>query len=215
MAGLRLSAKECEYFELLVDFNQAKVAQTRRIGLDHIMNFRRIRLRRIQPTEYEYYNKWYHSVVREVLTMLPAAESGSAQVASMLSPQISARAADQSIRLLQDLGLVKKGKHGKYIQTASYLTTGMQWESSIISIFQMRMAELGAQAIERFPKNERDISTLTVSLMPEGLERVQARIKGVRDAILAEAKAGGARVYQINFQVFPVSKLIRRTENVN
>lgn len=68
------------------------------------------------------------------------------------------------------------------------------------------MAELGVEAIERFPKNQRDISTLTVSLSAESLERIKALIKSVRDNILEEAKTGGDRVYQINFQVFPVSK---------
>jgi uncharacterized protein (TIGR02147 family) len=205
LSGLHLSEKEGEYFELLVSFNQAKIAQYKRIGFDQIMHFRRLNLKRLQPIEYEFYHEWYHSVIREILSMMPESQVSSAQIAKRLIPEISAREARKSIRLLQKIGLIKKS-NGKFIQTDAFISTGLKWESSIINAFQLKMAELGVEAIERFPKNQRDISTLTVSLSAESLERIKALIKSVRDNILEEAKTGGDRVYQINFQVFPVSK---------
>lgn len=180
--------------------------EARQVTLGQIMRFRRLHLKRLLPAEYEYFAEWYHAVIREILPTLPDSNVPSSHVAQLLIPEISARDAEKSMLILQRLGLIVKNGQGLYSQGSSCLTTGLQWDNAVIAAFQMKMGELGVQAIQKIPKQERDISTLTVSLTEEGFGRVKALLKSVRDAVLLEAKEGGDRVFQINFQIFPVSK---------
>jgi uncharacterized protein (TIGR02147 family) len=64
------------------------------------------------------------------------------------------------------------------------------------------------EAIDRVPKSDRDITTLTVSTTRSCLEEIRERLTEVRQEIMEivrkEDKAED--VYQINFQVFPLTR---------
>jgi uncharacterized protein (TIGR02147 family) len=63
-------------------------------------------------------------------------------------------------------------------------------------------------ALDSFPKSERDFSTLTVSLSPGSFEAARDIMRKARQEILAldEKETDPRRVYQMNFQLFPLSR---------
>ena len=67
------------------------------------------------------------------------------------------------------------------------------------------MIQLSSEAIDRFPKEHRDISTVTISLSREQVEIMKERIKAMRKELLemADRETNAEEVYQVNFQVFP------------
>jgi uncharacterized protein (TIGR02147 family) len=67
---------------------------------------------------------------------------------------------------------------------------------------------LGAEAIDRVPKSDRDITTLTVSTSHACLEEIRERIAEVRREIMEIVRKEGKAedVFQINFQVFPITR---------
>jgi uncharacterized protein (TIGR02147 family) len=69
------------------------------------------------------------------------------------------------------------------------------------------MSVLAAEAIERIPKEQRDISTLTLSTSAACLEAIRERLSEVRQEIMEMVKMDGnaEEVYQLNFQVFPLT----------
>jgi uncharacterized protein (TIGR02147 family) len=87
------------------------------------------------------------------------------------------------------------------------MTTGETWRGMAIHGFQRTAARMAVDAIDRFPKQERDFSTLTVCLSHEKMAAIREIIRKARDEILAieENEKAPERVYQINFQVFPLS----------
>ena len=73
--------------------------------------------------------------------------------------------------------------------------------------FQKENLQLASKAIDRFPRPQRDISTLTVSISEDGANRIREELADFRKKlvnIVAEDQ-NVDRVYQINFQSFPLS----------
>jgi len=87
-----------------------------------------------------------------------------------------------------------------------FLTTG-DADAEAIDIFRQKTMELGIEAIDRFTREDRSISTLTVTLSKAAFERVRDKLRHLRREILeiSRSDAESDRVVQINFQVFPVS----------
>jgi uncharacterized protein (TIGR02147 family) len=73
------------------------------------------------------------------------------------------------------------------------------------------MGRLAIEALDRVPREERNISSSTIFITGETFDTIRKRIEEFRKELLGLADAGqqGERVYQMNFQLFPVSKPIR------
>ena len=68
--------------------------------------------------------------------------------------------------------------------------------------------ELGRESLDRFAKEERVCSTVTVSTSREGYERMNERLAQCRKEILeiaGEKTSRLDRVYHMNLQMFPVT----------
>jgi len=71
------------------------------------------------------------------------------------------------------------------------------------------MMDLAKEAVDRFPRDTRSISTLTLSLSAEVYAAIDAKLALFRREVLDMVKNdtnGVDRVYQFNFQVFPLTQ---------
>ena len=66
-----------------------------------------------------------------------------------------------------------------------------------------------AEAYDRHPFERLSMSTLTLSVSKETYLRIKEEIAGLRKKIshLAETDKGPDRVYQLNYQLFPLSRI--------
>jgi uncharacterized protein (TIGR02147 family) len=130
-------------------------------------------------------------------------------IARMTSPSITAVQAKKSIKLLTKLGLIKKNDVGCYELTGSAITTGQNVKSLAVANFQRETMRLGSEAIDRYPHSVRDISTMSVGISEEGFKKITEILTDCRKSIadMANNDHYADRVYQINFQVFPLSKI--------
>jgi uncharacterized protein (TIGR02147 family) len=69
------------------------------------------------------------------------------------------------------------------------------------------MIEQAARALDDVPREQRDISSLTLCVGQEGFERIRQRIADFRQELLQIAELGerADRIVQIGFQLFPLS----------
>lgn len=134
--------------------------------------------------------------------------SDPAELGAMLEPAVSASKVQCALDVLLNAGFIQKTDKG-FTAAGSFLSTGDRWESAAIESFQKSMANLGAEALARFPKDKRDISTLSVSLSEENFREVTKIIREAREKIreIENNEVSPEKVYQINFQVFPLSTL--------
>ena len=204
----KLNVNEKRYFEALVRFNQAKSVDERNESYKEMENSRKSGAARIVTSDqYEFYSVWYHTSIRSVIDLCP--DFGTFEkLGAMLSPPITASEAKRSVQLLERLELIRKDHDGKYRISDSTITTGSHEKALAITNFQRETMKLALEAFDRFPKPERDISTMTVGVSKEALVRIKNLLQETRNRIaeIAATDTDSDRVVQINIQAFPSSK---------
>jgi uncharacterized protein (TIGR02147 family) len=107
-AALRMKDRDAEYFENLVFFNQAKTIAEKNHFFELLVEKQRQRsVAKIQEHHFDYFSEWYHCVIRELVCMVDFKED-YAQLARSLAPAITPREAEKSVKLLLNLGFIKK-----------------------------------------------------------------------------------------------------------
>ena len=206
---LKLKKKAFSYFNDLVAFNQAKSLKIRNYYFSRLFSYRKRNPGRlVLQHQYDFYAKWHHNTIRELVTMYPFSEDYEA-LGRMVMPPISAARARESVQLLLKLQLIKKVESG-YVQTSPLLTTGDEVKSIAVQNFHVRNMALGAQSIDICPASQRDISCMVLGLSAEGFEKVKAETQAFRKKVLAIALDDRKpdKVYHYNIQVFPTSQKI-------
>jgi uncharacterized protein (TIGR02147 family) len=203
---LKLKKRDKEYFEDLVLFNQAKLHKDKREYFVKMMGFKESAMRLVNEDQYEYYDKWHHCVVRALLDIVPAKDNFG-DLAQAIDPPISETEVRNSVELMMRLGLVKQNDQGYFVPSDAVVDSGPAIGSLAVTSYAGNMIDLGKQALDRFPIDERVFSWATLGISEEGYQKVLQELREFRRRVYSIAEADKAqRVYQFNFQVFPVSK---------
>jgi uncharacterized protein (TIGR02147 family) len=208
---------ERKYFKILVNFNQAKTVEKRNSHFttlkQHLLQKGYSFLHVLEPDQYEFYSKWYYTAVRSLLGMFPMGDEYN-RIARLTSPSITTAQAKKSVKLLSKLGFIKKNDKGCYELTGTAITTGPDVKSLAVANFQRETMKLGIDAIDRYPQSVRDISTMSVGISEEGYKKITEILADSRKTIadIANSDPNADSVYQINIQVFPLSKIKHRSD---
>jgi uncharacterized protein (TIGR02147 family) len=202
----KLSENESEYFHTMVLFIKAKSQRESRLHFEKLLSIRYIKNKRLVEWQYEYFNTWYHPVVRSVLEYFDFKDD-FAQLGQQLSPQITEKEARESVRLLEKLKLIKRDENGRYQLTDAAVTTGEAWRSIAINAFQEQTIKLSQESLERHDRVFRDISTITMNIHAENFEEIRQRITEFRRSLIAYVgeSSNPDRTYQLNIQLFPLT----------
>lgn len=210
---LGLRHREAEYFQLLVKFYHASVSADKENLYNEILSFR-LQMRHCIPEDkFHLFEQWYYIALYELIKIMPYYYPAQ-QLGTFLEPQISETKTLGALEILEKAGLIELTNNG-YVSSGTFLSTGDKWESAAIHSFQVKMSSLGTDALSRFSKNRRDISTLSVSLSQESFLKVSEIIREAREKIrkIEALETMPENVYQINFQVFPLTRRPVRGEN--
>jgi uncharacterized protein (TIGR02147 family) len=205
---------QTEYFELLVRFNQANGHDAKRIYFEKMIKKNPApAVARLTKEQYRFYNRWYHTVIRDLLHFYPHPRDYRA-IAKMLLPAISPKQARDGVALLEKLGIIRPLSDGGYSLANEFITAGPEVKAFAIKNFQIAMMDMAKRALERLPKEKREISALTLSLSEQGFDEVKHAILEFKQKMfeIAQRDENISGVYQINFQAFPVSRVYKRAD---
>ena len=205
---LKFGANEKRYFDALVRFNQAKSVDERNRWYREMEKSRRSGAARVVTSDqYEFYSVWYHSAIRSLIDLHPGFGSFE-RLGSMLCPPVTAAEAKKSVQLLERLGLIVADETGSYRLTDRTITTGTHEKALAVVNFQRETMKLALESFDRFVKEDRDISTMTVGVSPAALAEIKKLLQETRGRIaeIAAEDPRSDRVVQVNMQVFPFSK---------
>jgi uncharacterized protein (TIGR02147 family) len=209
--ALKLNEKEALYFRNLVTFDQAKTAIEKQECYQTLRSMKHsVSERTLKADQYDYFDKWYTCVIRELVCMFDFKNDFSL-LAKTLKPEITAWDANKAVKLLLRLKLIKKSKGTLYKQTDTALTTGSEVMSLAVRKFNASMIEHGLSALERFPRNTRHISGLSFAVSAPVYNILTAEIEAFKDRIvnIVNRETDTTQVYQLNLQLFPLSDDIR------
>ncbi len=163
----------------------------------------------VSRERHEFYSQWWYSAIRELLNYYRFKDDYRA-LARRLDPPIGIEQAKEAIAILERLNMIERDGEGYYRQTASIITTGERQEQSLnVMNFQIATIDLAKESLRRHRSEVRDISTLTLTLSPESIRKARAEIAALQKKLLAVAEEDREvdSVYQINFQMFPLTKI--------
>ena len=206
--AIGLSKMEVRYFCHLVGFTQAKSHENKRKYFQNMTAFGKARSRLVPPDAFELYDHWYYSAIRALLHYYDFKDDYKA-LAKKISPSITPLEAKKAIKVLERLGFIVKNEQDRYVLTQKHITTGIETNSVLVNNFLVNTLDVGKDAFYRFPKDKRNFSALTLSVSQNGYAAILERIAECRREIveIADKDQNVDRVYQANFQLFPLTDL--------
>jgi len=203
-----LKPRDSHYFELMVHYNQAVSHVDKRYYFGKMVASKKGQVNTIGPDAYEFYDKWYYSAIRAILHYRPI-DGDYKRLAKMVIPSITPAEAKKAIAVLCRLGFIEKSDADVYTITSKNITTGLNTDSVVINNFLINTLDIAKDAFYKFPKEKRSFSALTASVSDAGYEMIKKRIDEFRSELveLVKTDKGVDRVYQINFQLFPMTQV--------
>lgn len=209
---LKLNVKQRHYLELLVNFNQAK----KQVEKDHYFRqldiFRTSRVKETSVEQHALYSQWYIIVLRELINFLPcksATEETFSLVARHIEPRVSPDQIRTAFKILHGCGLLKRKRDGAFMVAERFITSGVDVPQVVVNRVLLQFADLAKQAVDRFTRKERSLSTLTFSVSEKGYEKIREKLDQYRRDILSivnEEDDAIDRVYHLNMHLFPVTR---------
>jgi uncharacterized protein (TIGR02147 family) len=205
--ALELNREESEYFENLVNFNQARALIEKKHWLQRMLSCKKVNTKILNKDEFEYFSKWYYTAIREMLFYKKVRDDHK-QIASELIPSLRPGEVKEALDLLERLGMIEKDKDGLFKQRDSLISTGSRIRSVHVANFQLQTLQMAISALDAIAPEMRDFSTLTLSVSQEGLKQIKDVLAESRKTIMKIAKndSNEDRVYQLNFQLFPLTR---------
>jgi len=208
--ALDLTGKEARFFKHLVFFNQAEGADEKQ---DHyavllsLMNS--VKEFQLTVQQLQVYNYWYVPVIRELACIMDFKDD-FALLARAVYPTITTSEAKSAVKLLIRLKMLRKLKNGSYEQSSCAVRAKSELDTIAIMNFTRAMTEKAINALVTLPKDERNFSTITCGMSRSCYELILAETSAFKDRVVAiinnDARMRTDRVYQFNFQIFPVSR---------
>jgi uncharacterized protein (TIGR02147 family) len=205
----KLSVRETDYLLALVGFEKAKNHDEKNETFSRIINLRgQSRLKFLDTDQYEYYSHWYHSAIRELVS-LPIFKEDPAWIAQMLLPGITVMQAQKSLQLLQRLAIIKRDEAGKLCQTNKAISSEYEIHALSLRNFSREMIDRAKESLETVPVELREISGITLGISGTCIDRIKQRIRIFKEEIVTmvvDDKTESTDVYQLNIQFFPIVK---------
>lgn len=203
-----LPEKETAYWTELVFFGRAK---TDKEAFDHYEKMQALKgvpLKRLENQELEFYRHWYYNAIRSILGIHPFMDN-YAELAKCCTPAITRNEAEDAVKLLTSLKMIFRGNDGFWKVSETFVSTGGNWRSDAVRLFQQETLQLAMESLERHHPSLRDISTITMTFNQADIALIRERIKEFRSDLLrlSQEGTGDNAVFQLNIQLFPIGLL--------
>jgi uncharacterized protein (TIGR02147 family) len=205
--AVKLNKDETFFFRNLVLLTQASTAQDRQTFAGQLLKSREYRkLRPLSEAQYHYMSHWYFIVIRE-LVGLPQFQEDPQWIASRVNPPISPTEAQNALKELAELGLVKRNAEGRLVQTDEAIATPDEVVSAYAAEYHREMLKKASESIDRFSRDLREISSVTFGISKSNVQKIKEIIYRCRKEIVELSAQDTPRdsVYQLGFQVFPLA----------
>jgi uncharacterized protein (TIGR02147 family) len=204
--AMKLTERDFRYFELLVQFNQAKGMIEKNHFFAALSKFRTSRAHIVGEAQYKYYTKWYYSAVWTYFTV-DQKQRHPGIIASRLFPAVTPAQVEESITLLLSLGLIKKTASG-YTVTEKHLSTENDLKAMSTRQHLNDLTGMAMDVLDKVPSDRRQYNALMFSVSEKGFQTVKDRIRSFQEELreIIGHDAGEDRIYTLTMQLFPNSQ---------
>ena len=206
-AACGLRKNEVAYFCDLVQYNQARGGPAKERCYARLLKFAQFRkVHQLSAAQAQYFSEWYIPAIRELAARADF-QSEPAWIADQLLPSISLAQAKKALKVLFELGFLITDGQGRAQRAHELVSSGGPLGHQLVA-YHRAMLERASAAIDLVPRDEREISSVTLCVSQSKLLELKQQIRDFRQHLLqtAEAQNDFERVVQVSFQLFPISK---------
>lgn len=208
--ALGLSSRERGYFAALVQYNQTEDPDEKRDYFDKMIALRPRSQHFVLEKKYNrYFSRHYYVCVREMVALKDFREDYK-WIAKRCVPSISPMQAREAVETLLELGLLKRDDCGGLVQVENFIATQDRNTQEIEAYhFHEAVIDKARHALGLLSQNERSYYALTLPMSKTQFEEIITDFYEFRDKVVHKIEQGARsfdEVYQINFQLFPVTK---------
>jgi uncharacterized protein (TIGR02147 family) len=203
---LGLQGRSAEHFELLMAASRSRSSAKRKEFLDKAFALRDVQRRNLEDKELEFLGHWYHAAIRSLIEV-SRGQAEPRELAARLVPPITEPMAVDSLRLLKDIGLIKKQPSGRFSLAETHITASGPEKARAVHSFQKQLLDLAADSLTNIPKTHRDISTLTLSVDADCFEDLRGMLQEFRRLVQkrVEECSNPDRVMQLTLAFHPLA----------
>lgn len=205
--ALGLTSIQRKYFLNLVKAERAKTSLDRDEAFEERLALRQKELpSELDRRQLAFFEHWYHAAILEILR-LDKAEGTVKWISENIRPELPAARVRESLSLLEELGYVKFDEHKQRLfPTDATITTGNEVLSLALMSFHRQMLKLSLEALDNVPREERDISAITITASPALKEQFKEELVALRKRFLqlSAEETSATEVLQVNLQMFPL-----------
>ncbi len=207
---LSLAGVDRQYFECLVDYQNERDPKEREELFRKLLAMKGKTLESKEArAQLEFFSEWFHPAIYEMVR-LPDFSADPKWIADRLQVRVRPEQVRKSLQLLESLHLIiYNHKLERYETTESHITTGDEVASVAVVRYHQALIDMGKESITRVTEKERDISAITVAVSMDVARKMKEEISVFRKKMLALAEESeqGEAVYQMNIQLFPLTKV--------
>ena len=205
--ALKLGERESRYFDLLVQFNQAKGMVEKNFFFAQLSKFRSSRAHNVGETQFKFFSKWYYSAVWNYFG-IDQKQRHPGIIAANIYPPLTRSQVDESIKLLLEIGLIKKTASG-YTVTDKHIYTEKNVQAMAARHHITELTSKALEVFETLPAETRQYNALMFSISGEGFKTIKDRIRSFQEELREIIDRDGKedRIYTLTMQLFPNSKL--------
>jgi len=207
--SLSLVLEKRRYLLRLVELDNSRNMEKRERIVSQIIDIKGEALTDDQSRDQlRFYSHWLHALVFEILGLTNSPTTPQS-IADALIPHAAADEIQRSLQLLESLGLVEKcPESGTYQKIQSHFIMNENLRGVGPLAFHTKMIDLAKDALVRLHEDERDVSSITLAMPEQGIHSLKKLVEDFQDKVLelAEQFSDTDTVYQVNFQVFPLTR---------
>ena len=208
--ALDITDQERKYFEYLVLYNQTTDPDLKKDYLEELLALcPRSAQYKMEKNQYRYFSRPHYITIYEMVA-LPDFQEDYKWIAKRCFPPVRTSEAKEAIDSLLKLELLKRDENGKLYQTQKVIHTGDK-NTKIAETYHYHEAvlNLARHALGSLKQEDRHYNSLTLPLSQKKFLKIIDKFYSLQNEILQELEAPEAdanEIYQINFQLYPVTK---------
>lgn len=203
-----------DYFEALVQYNQANQVETRESAWKRIAEIRKqIKFTPVNTREQAYFGKWYNPVIRE-LAVNSNWDGDYIKLARMVEPQITTDEAREAVKNLVEWGMISEVKKGDKVQykETSQLLNATQIPPILLRQIRRDYIQHAIGAVEHKSKDERFAAFTTLAMSEKSYNYAVEVLEEARQKIIAKVAndSNVEKIYEMMIVAFPMSKNMKK-----
>lgn len=213
--ALKLTGTNRRYLLQLVKYNNARLLADRERYLQALLDIKSQSLTTVQDQKsLEYLTEWFFPVIREMAAM-DDFKPDATWISSKLYGKLLPKQIQTCIETLETLGLITYDKgRGRYVRTDEQVSPARTVNELAIMRYHQTMLEIAKESLTRVEGHRLDVNALTVCISEKTAAKIRERLHAVCEEVFALERENSEpeHVYQINIQLFPLTRAAAKKE---